>query len=410
MPWKPQGGGGGPWGSGGGGPWGGGGGGSQPPDFEEMLRKGQDRFRKILPGGKGSPAIVAGIVVLGLFVWALTGFYRVEPDEVGVPLVFGKMQGKTPPGLNWNWPPPLGSVELPKVTNINAVEIGFRSAGRGAARNQIRNVPQESLMLTGDENIIDIQFAVFWKIDTRERVVGQGMVTEGAQMVDVPVDGVRNYLFNIRNPAEAVKAASEAAMREIIGKSEFEYARTQGRVEIEREGRDLIQAILDDYGAGVQVTDVQLQKIDPPGRVLDAFRDVQAARADKERAINEGTAYANERRERAQGEAEQILRAAEGYREATIARAEGEADRFLNLYKEYRDQEFVTRRRIYLEAMRDIMAGMNKVLIDHRTGGNGVVPYLPLNELTRPRNGRAATGGGTAGGTASEPAAAGANQ
>ena len=405
MPWKQQGGGG-PWGGGGGGgggPWGGGGGGGGPqsPDFEEFLRKGQDKVRRVFPGGIGNAKGLMIIVALAVVVWLATGFYRVQPNEVGVPLVFGQMTGKAPPGLNWNWPTPIGSVELPQVTNINEVEIGFRSVGRSTARRQVRNVPEEGLMLTGDENIIDIQVAVFWKIDDRERTMKRTVVKDGKdEVVEETIDGIRQFLFNIRNPEETVKAAAEAAMREIIGKSEFEFARTQGRVPIEQESKKLIQSILDDYGAGIEVTDVQMQKIDPPGKVLDAFRDVQAARADKERAINVATAYFNEKKERAEGEAQQILRAAEGYKEAKIKRAEGEADRFLSLYKEYKDQTFVTRRRIYLETMREVLGGMDKILIDSSAGGSGVVPYLPLNELRKNRNGNASPGNTTNAGAA----------
>ena len=402
MPWKQQGGGGGPWG-GGGGPWGGGGGGGggpQAPDFEEFLRKGQDKVRRVFPGGIGNARGLIIVVALAVVVWLATGFYRVQPNEVGVPLVFGEMVGKAPPGLNWNWPTPIGSVELPQVTNINEVEIGFRSVGRSTARRQVRPVQEEGLMLTGDENIIDIQVAVFWKIDDRQRTTRRTVVRDGNEtVVEESVDGIRQFLFNIRNPEESVKAASEAAMREIIGKSEFEFARTQGRVPVEQEAKKLIQSILNEYGAGIEVTDVQMQKIDPPGKVLDAFRDVQAARADKERAINEATAYFNEKRERADGEAQQILRAAEAYKEAKIKRAEGEADRFLSLYKEYKNQTFVTRRRIYLETMREVLGGMDKVLIDNSAGGSGVVPYLPLNELRKSRNGNTAPNATTSGGT-----------
>lgn len=379
---------------------GGGSGGPQTPDFEEFLRKGQDRVRRIFPGGIGTARGFLVIAALAVVIWLSTGFYRVQPNEVGVPLVFGQMAGKAPPGLHWNWPVPIGSVELPEVTNINEVEIGFRSVGRSTARREVRDVIEEGLMLTGDENIIDVQVAVFWKIDDRQRATRRTVVKDGQEtVVEGTVDGVRQFLFNIRNPEETVKAASEAAMREIIGKSEFEFARTQGRVRIERESKTLIQSILDDYGAGIEVTSVQMQKIDPPGKVLDAFRDVQAARADKERAINVATAYFNERKERAEGEAQQILRAAEGYKEAKIKRAEGESDRFLSIQKEYEIQKFVTRRRIYLETMREVLGGMDKVLIGNSAGGTGVVPYLPLNELGTRGNRKAAPNATTSEGT-----------
>lgn len=406
MPWKQQGGGGGgPWGSGGGGggggPWGGGGpGGQQPPDFEELLRRGQDRVKSFLPGGVGGVGGIAAIVAIALIVWGIFGFFRVQPDEVGVTLRFGKMTGKTPPGLNWNWPPPIGSHETPQVTKINEVQIGFQTVGRAGTRTQPRKIAEESLMLTGDEKIIDVQFAVFWKIDTRERMVKRTVVKDDKEtVVETPVEGIRNFLFNIRNPEETVKAAAEAAMREIIGKSQFEHVRTQGRVAAEKEVKTVLQGIIDEYGAGIEITDVQLQSIDPPGKVLDAFRDVQAARADKDTAMNKARAYYNEKTERANGEAEQRLRGAEGYRSATIAKADGESQRFLKVYGEYKNQPFVTRRRIYLETMRDVFQGMDKVLIDNRGGGSGVVPYLPLNELTKPRSGIGSEGATVGGGT-----------
>ena len=357
----------------------GGSGGPQSPDVEEFLRKGRDKVRRFFPGGIGRAKVFTIIVAVAVVLWLSTGFYRVQPNEVGVPLVFGQMTGKTPTGLNWNWPTPIGAVELPRVTNINEVEIGFRSVGQSTSRGQARNVPEEGIMLTGDENIIDVQVAVFWKIDTRQRVAKRTVVKDGKEeVIEESVDGIRQFLFNIRNPEETVKAAAEAAMREIIGKNEFEFARTQGRVRIEQESKGLIQGILDDYGAGIEVTDVQMQKIDPPGKVLDAFRDVQAARADKERAINIATAYFNERKERAEGQAEQILRGAEAYKETKIKRAEGEAERFLSLYSEYKDQEFVTRRRIYLETMREVLGGMEKILIHRSKPGVGIGPDLSL--------------------------------
>ncbi|NLF16141.1 MAG: FtsH protease activity modulator HflK [Lentisphaerae bacterium] len=365
MAWNPQGGG--PWGGGGGqGPWGRGSSGPRPPDFEDLIRRSQDRFKQFLPGGMGAGKGLVIAVIAVLAIWAGTGIYRVQPEEQGVELLFGKWQYTTGPGLHW-WPPaPIGEVVTPKVTRVNRTEVGFRDAAPGQRGGGVRPVPQESLMLTGDENIIDVQAAVFW------------FVKDAGQ-----------FLFNLRNQDQTVKDASEAALREIVGKSEFEYARTQGRVEIERAAQDLIQGILDSYGAGIQVQQVQLQKIDPPGKVLDAFRDVQAARADKERAVNEATAYLNEVVQRAEGELQMIIKNAEGYKEQKIAIATGEAQRFLAVYEQYLQEKDVTTRRIYLETMRTIMAGMDKILIDSTVGGSGsgVVPYLPLDALTGRRSG-----------------------
>ena len=366
MPWSNQGGGGqGPWGRPGGG--GGGGGGPQPPNLDEILRRGQDRFRGMIPGGIGGVKGFLIIALIAVVVWLGTGFYRVQPDQQGVELIFGEWVDTTAPGLNYNLPSPLGTVYTPRVQNINRTQIGFRSGVDSGGRTQ--DVIEESLMLTGDENIIDIQFVVFWKIDTREP------------------EGVPNFLFNIRRPEQTVQDAAESAMREIVGKNDFEFARTEGRTRIAAETLTLIQQILDSYGAGIEVTNVQIQKVDPPATVLDAFRDVQAARADKERQINEATGYSNEVVERAEGESQQIIRAAEAYREERIARAEGETARFLSVYNEFVLQREITVRRIYLQTMAEVFSEMDKVLIDNSDGGSGVVPYLPLDELTRPRSG-----------------------
>ena len=375
MPWQSQGGGGGPWGSGGGGggqsPWGrGGGGGIQPPDLEDLIRKGQDRFKRMMPGGAASPRAIILIVMAAVAVWLASGFYRVQPDELGVPLIFGRWTGAyAPPGLNYNLPSPVGSVERPKVTRVNRVEVGFRTGvvqGRGEAK---RDITPESLMLTGDENIIDIQFVVFWQIKEAER-----------------------YLFNIRNPEAAVKSAAEAAMREIVGRSNFEFARTQGRGRIQEDAKKLIQTVLDMYGSGMLVAQVEIQKVDPPAKVIDAFRDVQAARADKERAVNDAQGYFNEQTQRAEGESEKILRGAEGFKEARIAEATGAAQRFLSIFSQYKEAKDITMRRMYLETMEELLGGMDKVIIEQGGGSSGVVPYLPLQDLTK-RKAPAAQGG-----------------
>jgi len=368
MPWSNQSGGGGPWGGGGGGggqsPWGRPPrGGKQPPDVEELLRKSQERVRRFVPGGFGSGKVIVVLVAVALVAWMATGFYRVQPNEQGVALVFGKLSDTTGPGLHWNWPTPIGEVMRPAVTTVNRVEIGFRSSAVRGRGTSARDITEESLMLTGDENIIDIQTVVFWLISDAGK-----------------------FLFNVRDPEVAVKNASEAAMREIIGKTGFEFARTAGRGEVAAEVRELLQQILDDYGAGILVQNVQIQKVDPPAAVIDAFRDVQAARADKERAINEATAYLNELTERAQGEAEQIIRAAEAYKAERVAQATGDSQRFLSIYNEYINAKDVTKRRIYLQTMEEILQGMDKVLIDPGAAGSGVVPYLPLNELNRQRS------------------------
>jgi membrane protease subunit HflK len=322
-----------------------------------------------------------------LVIWFAFGIYRVQPEEQGVELVFGRWIETTPPGLHYNWPAPIGHVELPKVTRVNRVEVGFRTSLDTTRTVNTREVNQESLMLTGDENIIDIKFVVFWVINDAGK-----------------------FLFHIRNPEETVKSAAESAMREIIGKTAFEFARTQGRANIESEARQLIQAILDQYGAGIQVTQVETQGVDPPASVIEAFRDVQAARADKERAINEAQAYYNEVTQKAAGTAERVVKEAEAYKAEKIAVAEGEAQRFVSLYEQYALAQDVTRRRIYLETMEGILANMNKVLVDGGATASGTVPYLPLTELLNRAHGMNQGGSGNGQEQPSGTSATGASQ
>jgi modulator of FtsH protease HflK len=370
MPWNSQGGGG-PWGGGGGSnPWGRGGGGfggGRPPDLEELLRKSQERFKRALPGGVfGSGRGLFLVILAVLIVWFAFGIYRVQPEEQGVELVFGRWTETTGPGLHYNWPAPIGHVETPKVTRVNRVEVGFRTGYDPARGTSSRDVSQESLMLTGDENIIDIQFVAFWIINDAGK-----------------------YLFHIRNPEETVQNAAESAMREIIGKTTFEFARTQGRAKIESEARQLMQTILDLYGAGIQITQVEMQRVDPPGSVIEAFRDVQAARADKERAINEAQAYYNEVTQKAAGAAERVIKEAEAYKAEKVAVAQGEAQRFTAIYAQYALARDITRRRLYLETMERIFGDMNKILVEGGATASGTVPYLPLTELLNRSHGLA---------------------
>jgi membrane protease subunit HflK len=359
MPWSNQSGGGG-WKGGGGGPWGPRPGPGQQPDLEEILRRSQDRLRQAMPGGRmGGPFAVLLAVVLV----ALIGFFgftvRVNPDELGIVLRFGEYVRQLPPGLNFRWPYPIEQVELPKVPRINRIEVGMRgSSDVRDATSTIRDVPEESLMLTGDENIVDVDFVVFWRI------------------ADAP-----DYLFNIQNPEGTVKAVAESAMREIVGQSDIEPILTEARAKTEADVQELMQKILDSYGAGVQVTQVQLQKVDPPSQVIDAFRDVQAARADQERLQNEAQAYANRIIPEARGEAERILQAAQGYRDQVIALASGDASRFLQVYEQYKKAPDVTRQRIFIETMEKVLADTDKVIIDDKAGP-GVLPFLPLSEFT----------------------------
>ena len=366
MPWKNQSGG--PWGGGGGGPrgpWGSGpqSGGPTPPDLEDLIRRSQDRLRTFLPGGLGGRGGV--LVVLALIVvWLLSGFYRVNTDEQGVVLRFGKFVYLTQPGLNYHWPYPIETALTPKVTRVNRADIGIRLLDDPRRGTTARDVPAESLMLTGDENIVDVQFSVFW-------VIGNAP----------------DFLFNVQQPEGTIKAVAESAMREVIGRNQIQPILTGARAAIENSVHELIQKTLDEYKSGVRITQVQLQKVDPPQQVIDAFRDVQAARADAERLQNEAQAYANRVVPEARGDAARVIQAAEAYRERTVFDARGQADRFLKIYQEYAKAPEVTRRRMYLETMERVIGGADKVIVDPNTskGGTGVVPYLPLGELGRSR-------------------------
>ena len=333
---------------------------SEPPSLDDIIRNIQKTINKILPGGKssgGKPIFLALIVLV--LLWVASGLYRVLPDEQGVVLRFGKFVSTTQPGLNYHIPFPVESVLTPKVTKVNRVDVGFRPASDSGRSSGVGNVPEESLMLTGDENIVDINYSVFWVIKDAQK-----------------------FLFNIQSPVETVKAASETAMREVIAKSDIQPILTEGRSKIEIETQEIIQTILDDYESGIQITQVQTQKADPPDQVIDAFRDVQAARADMERSKNEAEAYANDVIPRARGEAQKILQAAEAYKKEVVAKAEGEASRFIAIYNEYKNAKAVTQERMYLETMEKVLADIDKVIIE-KNAGSGVVPYLPLPELKK---------------------------
>ncbi len=348
-----------PWGAPPGGGNGSGSRGQRPPNIDEVIEKLQKIINKFFPGGKssGSKPFVFGIVLL-LVIWAFSGLYRVLPDEQGVVLRFGKFVSTTQPGLNYHIPYPIETVLTPKVTKVNRIDIGFRSASDTGRSSGLDDVPEESLMLTGDENIVNIDFSVFWVIKDAGK-----------------------FLFKIQSPVETVKAAGETAMREVVAKSNLQPILTAGRSKIEIEVQEIIQSLLDEYESGIQITQVQTQKADPPDQVIDAFRDVQAARADMVRSKNEAEAYANDVIPRARGDAAKILQEAEAYKKQVVAAAEGEASRFVAIYNEYAKAKRVTQERMYLETMEKVLADIDKVIIDRKAGG--VVPYLPLPELSK---------------------------
>ena len=360
-PWGGGGGGQGPWGSGGPGrPGGGGGGGMQPPDLEETLRRAQEKVKRLLPGGPGGAKGIVLILIAVVAIWLGSGFYRVQPEQQGVELLFGQYVQQTQPGLNYWMPSPIGTVYTPNVTRVNTIQIGYRGEG-GGSRAQ-RDVPSESLMLTGDQNVVDIDFDIQWQIKD-----------------------AANFLFNIRDPEGTVKIAAESSLREVVGQATLENVLTSGRQKVEADTQKLLQQILDDYGAGILITQTKLQVADPPQEVIDAFNDVQRARQDQERLVNEANAYKNDIVPRAKGEAEKRLAAAKAYKEQVIKEAEGEAARFLSVYETYKTAKDVTTRRLFLERMQDVLRRSNKIIIDKGVegSGQGVVPYLPLNELQK---------------------------
>lgn len=370
MPWSNQGGnngnGNGGWNPGGGnrGPWGGGGGGGggnrgqgpQPPDLDELLRKSQDRLKQVLPGGGqfGGKLVGLGIVVLAV-IWGLSGLYRVEANEEGVELIFGRAQLETTkPGLRYNWPAPIGHVITVEVTTQRRLDIGVENN---------RDKPEESMMLTGDQNIVDIDMAVIWQVKP---------------------GGASQYLFSLDNPDLVVKAVAESAVREIVGQMPIEEVRTERRDQVETDTKRVMQKILDEYNSGIDVREVKLLQANPPAQVIEAFRDVQSAQADAEKSRNEAESYQNDIIPRARGEAEQIRQEAEAYKEERIANANGEASRFNALLTEYKANPTVVRDRMYLETLKEIYAGMDKVILD--TPNNSVQPYLPLQDLLKKKD------------------------
>jgi modulator of FtsH protease HflK len=319
----------------------GGGGNPQKPPFEVPQLK--------IPQFK--PSMILGIILLLLVLWIVPGtFYFVEPDEEGVVTRFGKFHHTASPGLHFKFPSPIEHAATPKIRQVRRAEIGFRAAeGR-----PLQRVPAESLMLTGDQNIIDINLVVQYRI----------------------MDSVK-YLFNVRRPHKLIRDSAETVIRGIIGSKKIDEALTTGKAEIQVLAKDQIQVLLDRYDSGLQVVQIQLQDVHPPEQVEAAFKDVVSAREDKERMINEAQGYRNAVIPEARGQAAKIIREAEGYRERVIKTAEGDANRFLQQYAEYKKAPNITRKRLYLETMEEILPTVEKFIMDNKKG-NGVLPILPL--------------------------------
>jgi len=345
--------------------------GDDVPDIDELLRQAQETFGNFFGGGnnKSSGGSKSGgkfgfglIFIIVIALWFGTGFYRVSPEENAVILTFGKWTTTVgDPGLGYHLPWPIQDAVKVNVAFERRVEIGFRekTSQRRSSRNpeDIIKVESESQMLTGDENIVDIHFVVMWKISN-----------------------AKEYLFEIRNPEGTIKKVAESAMREIIGQNKIQSALTEGRADIEAKTKILMQQMLDDYKSGVAVNNVQLLRVDPPAPVVDAFDDVQRARADKERTKNESQTYSNDIIPKARGAAQKLLQDAEAYKEAVISKAKGEAGRFLSVYNAYKVSKNVTKKRLYIETMEAVMKNSKKVIVG-KGGSGSILPYLSLDQL-----------------------------
>ena len=294
------------------------------------------------------------VVLAALAIWLLTGTYMVGPDEVGVVRTFGEHTRVAQSGLNWHFPVPIETVNTPKVTEVKRIEIGFRTLRNG----QYRTVEKESLMLTGDENIVDAEMIVQYKIKD-------------------PVA----YLFNIVEPELTVREAAEASLRTVVGRNKIDETLTTGKFTIQEETKSQLQSILDLYESGIHVVAVQLQDVSPPKEVIGAFKDVASAKEDKNRMVNQAEGYRNDLIPKARGEAEAMIRAAEGFRESRIKRAEGDAAKFTTILQEYRKAKSITEKRLYLETMEKVLPGIEKIIIPDKDSGN-ILNLLNLNAGT----------------------------
>lgn len=390
MPWKNQSGSGGPWGGdgGGGGPWGGGGGGSgsgggggpwgggsgggrgpNPPGFDDLIRQSQDRMRRLLPGGLFGGRGIILIIIAIILIWLATGFYRVQPGEQGVVMRFGEFIGITDPGLNYHLPSPIEDHEIVNVNLERLTTIGVRGSLEGSNQTPQYNFA-ESRMLTGDENLVDLGFAIVWNV------------------VDAP-----NFVFKVRDPETTVRSIGESVMREVIGQRRItELIVSTGaavtdaeaanvRREIELRVSTLLQERMDFYETGISIVNVQLQGVDPPTDVIDAFRDVQNAESEAEAMINTARAYANQVIPRARAEAYSITQEARAYSEQVRAQADGDAARFLEVYEAYAVSPAIVAERLYIENVSEVLANLPKVIVDLGEVTQGVLPYLPLDAL-----------------------------
>lgn len=327
-------------------------------DFIKENFNSSKSFKDYLNKDSGQRSLF-GLIVLGIILlWLSFGIYKVNSDENAIVLYFGKYYKTATPGLNYYVPFPFGKVIKKSVTTVNTEEFGFFSQNN--RDNKKRNLEAESLMLTGDENIVDIEFQIQWQ-----------------------VADIKDFSFNIEQPNQSIRKSAESAMREIIARTPIASALSDGKSKIELETKVLLQEILDSYKSGVRVVLVQLRRVDPPAQVIDAFRDVQTAKADKEKEINEAQAYANDIIPRARGAASKIKEDAQAYSEEIIANSEGEAERFMSVYKQYSKAKQVTKKRIYIETMEKVYRDMDKILIDNNSSKSSIMTYLPINDFKK---------------------------
>lgn len=347
------------WGGNGGGR-GGRGGGGDPPDLDEMLRKAQENFRSVMPGRfQGAPLI--GILIIGVIIlWLASGFYVVNPGEHAVEQRFGAWSHtQADPGLGYHLPAPIETVEIINVEEIQKMNIGFLEAfARNGAASR-RDIPDESLMLTSDRNIVDLDLVIQWNIKSSE-----------------------DYLFEIRDQENTIKKVAESAIREVVGQTDMFPIITTSRAAVAEAAKKIIQQNLDEYKSGVNITQVLIERAEVHPDVQAAFQDVQSAKQDAEDVQNRADAYREDILPRARGEAIKMLQEAQAYKQSTIARSNGDAERFDSVYQAYLTGKDVTRERIFLETMEDVLGNAQKIILDGKAGG-GAVPYLPLNELNR---------------------------
>ena len=339
--------------------------GERRPEFDpnkalQSLSEIWKNFSSKLPGGGGASIGIVLILIVASGLWLATGIYQVAPNEQAATQLFGKFQGITEPGLRWYWPPPIGKVQKESVTETKSMELGFRS-------NPGIDVPVESLMITGDLNIVDVTLAVQYIISDLEKFLFQ---------VDDPGDPDRGARGG-KPDGRTLKDAAEASLRQVVGQRSIDDVLIREKERVQADTAMLLQTLMDDYGTGLIIQTVQLLEVTPPDAVRAAFDDVVAARSEKETRVNQSNAYEQDRLPRAEGASQQTIQAAEAFKTARVSRAKGEAAEFTAILTQYNKSPNVTRQRLFLEAMEEILPDVNLVLIDEEAG-SGVLPFLPL--------------------------------